>query len=84
MGFLAYGVFRVPVQLVCVSPLYVFVFLDYGRQCPYFLDRFTFLITHIGPVIGRVPQFLFWLNPTGLLLRRKDWIRKVKHQLHEV
>jgi hypothetical protein len=42
MGFLAYGVFRVPVRLVCVSPLYVFVFLDYGGQCPYFLDRFTF------------------------------------------
>jgi hypothetical protein len=47
MGFfLAYGAFRVPVRLVCVSPLYVFVFLDYGGQCPYFLDRFTFFITH--------------------------------------
>jgi hypothetical protein len=46
MGFLAYGVVRVPFRLLCVSPLYVFVFLDYGAQCPYFLDRFTFLITH--------------------------------------
>jgi hypothetical protein len=46
MGFLSYGVFRVPVRLVCISPLCVFVFLDYGGQCPYFLDRFTFLITH--------------------------------------
>jgi hypothetical protein len=25
--FLAYGVFRVPVRLACVSPLYVFFFL---------------------------------------------------------
>jgi hypothetical protein len=47
MGFfLAYGVFRMPVRLVCVSPVYVFVFLDHGGKCPYFLDRFTFLITH--------------------------------------
>jgi hypothetical protein len=30
MGFLAYGVVRVPVGLVCVFPLYVFVFLDYA------------------------------------------------------
>jgi hypothetical protein len=45
-GFLACSVFRVPVRLVCVSPLYVFVFLDYVGQCPYFLDRFTFLIAH--------------------------------------
>jgi hypothetical protein len=30
----------------CVSPLYVFVFLDYGGQCLYFLGRFTFLVTH--------------------------------------
>jgi hypothetical protein len=46
MVFWGYGVFRLPVRLVCVSPLYVFDFLGYGGQCPYFLDRFTFLLTH--------------------------------------